>query len=247
MPNSYTAVPNVIPGNLTVAGNLKVRGGQIELGGVVPFGRVQQSSGGVLSLTSNLATDGATQESGSVTSLALLLDGANGTLTPKYMPGGGAMEIGHVPVTVMNLINAFLHSGDTAENQVAAVTLRASVLGGSGTLRLQMGVTPTVQGGVATTVRVYLGATVLVAWSFATTAPHFYTLFFHNANNPSSQDLVVIDTPHNSSPQIVRTTPAINTTIDQVFKVTLQAGATTDTTWFDFVHGEIVASNIVPS
>lgn len=70
MANSYTAIPNIVPGNLTVNGNLKVSGGQIALGKFQRQYRIQEMANGQFVETVNLDRIAATQD-----------DPTNGSLT----------------------------------------------------------------------------------------------------------------------------------------------------------------------
>ncbi len=53
MPNSYTAVPNILPGNVTIGGNLTVQGSTIKLGAGPRFTRLQDNLGREWDLSHN--------------------------------------------------------------------------------------------------------------------------------------------------------------------------------------------------
>lgn len=62
MANSYTAIPNIVPGNLTVNGNLKVSGGQIAVGKFPQQYRIQEMGNGWFVETVNIDRNLAAQD-----------------------------------------------------------------------------------------------------------------------------------------------------------------------------------------
>lgn len=161
MPNSYTAVPNVIPGNLTVQGTLSVQG----------------------------------------------------TSIPKtvFCPGGN--------------VN---HTGTTTEDFLWQPQIPPNTMPNDGGVHIFTAITSSVQGGVASTCKLYFGITPFASFSIAATGAYAVQVRLYNILNKQNQ--VIHTLVIGPSGVLVNTVAAAtqDTTLFAEFDLSITNGATTD-------------------
>jgi len=161
MPNSFTAVPNVIPGNVTIGGTLTVKG----------------------------------------------------TALPQIVncPGG--------------IVN---HTGDVTEDTVWNTNLLAGQLPNDGQWLFTAVINSAVQGGVATTVKIYFGVSSVDSFTITATGIYLLQMRFYNIGGSATNNVHII--VYSSSGVLHEALPSggIDTSVINTFKVTITNGTSTD-------------------
>lgn len=243
MANSYIAVPNVLPGNVTIGGNLTIAGDTLRVGSAAPYVRLQRVASGQLELNMNFD------------SIANQRDVATGFFKHQvFTTGNGAYEFvrgnsnnaAHTEALLVNSLTDYTNhanTGNTTENTIYTKTIRGGLLGANGALRVTVGLHVAVQGVTGTTVRVKLGATSFLVPTIAAADAVGEVIVqgvIFNQNNAS------IQAAHGFKYGGAGTTPcgdtagAINTGNDAVFSVTSQSGSASDSQTFNFIIVEQV-------
>lgn len=228
MPNSYTAVPNVIPGAVTIGGNLTVKGDVLTIGSGTPKVRLWSNAGSGVNLYANLATDFATRDDASKPAIGW---GGNFTANPLFLQrinAAGTSRIEALVTTIFSDYALHIHSGDTSEDTIYTVPVRGNTLGSNGGLRIQLAVSPTVQGGTAGTLRVKFGGTTLINLGVIAANNDLVWLTLVNRNAPNAQTGLWYSLIGTSVVGTNSVAAAIDTTVDQSLVITMQSGANTD-------------------
>jgi hypothetical protein len=233
MSNGYTAVPAIIPGNLTVNGLLTVASDAgIQIGAAAPFVRLFKDSGPGLGLSINVQTDEATRDSAGTPAHILRYSAILSNTFHGFINSVGTLTNRRIDETLAQDGTAVGNTGNTTENTTRSKVIPANSLGADGALVLEWFVTGIAQGGVATTFRVKLGGTLIFSTTDTTAEVVSFRLVFLNLNATNSQwvsgHLAKATVVTGASPGIF----AIDTTVDETLSCTIQNGAVGDN-WTD--------------
>lgn len=237
MPNGYSVVPNVLPGNVTIGGNLTVSGDQIRIGAASPFTRLGKDSFGNPVYSFNLAFDEATLDNAANVGLGLLLPvGNGGALLSKVNTAGHAQSVA-LAHPILTDYTRHTHTGDTAEDTIYSKLIRGGTIGSNGGLLVRLAYQPSVQGGVATTVRYKFGGTAMASESFtAASNGRVMTVQISNRNAQNNQTITQWLNVDGAAPAVLVSTGGIDTSADITFSITAQNGANTDSQNFEWCH-----------
>lgn len=229
MPNSYVAIPNILPGNVTIGGNLTIGGDVLRLGAAAPFVRLFKDGTARANLSQNLGVDLATRDNAAAAAHALTFDVALREVFYTYLNAAGSSS-GDVLGQVF-LLDPVLHTvtGTTVETTVSSKIVRANSLGIDGGMVIEWHLGSGAQGGVATTFRVKLGATTLITFTKAVVQQILLRLLLFNFGATNSQNMYayLIDSGNVlSNAQGIGF--AVDTTLDQTLAFTIQPGAVGD-------------------
>lgn len=230
MPNSYTAVPNVIPGQLSVGGDLDVKG-ELRVGPFTGRARIAMINNATAAFGFNLQKDEATRDDVSKGAQLFLLDG----LAPERqyfrvnVAGIGSQEA--VMSQIFSDYTLHTNTGNTTENTIYSKIIRAGLLSSNGALRLTIAYTATVQGAVAATLRVKSGGFTLAGISIPAAdnaGESIVDVLIAEQNSANAQTTTARKSVSGIAPTINRTGTAVNVAADATFIVTIQSGANTD-------------------
>ncbi len=161
MANTYTAVPNVIPGNVTIGGNLTVSGDQIRIGAAAPFCRVGKRSALIAAISHNYDLISGANDVGQNNLYLDLVAAAGNPLSGRWHDGtGGQNFYGLGQFFAFSAVSVNV-TGTVAETTVFTLNVRGGFFGANGGIRWWWSAFPAAQGGVATTLRVRIGATAV--------------------------------------------------------------------------------------
>lgn len=237
MPNGYTVVPNVIPGNVTIGGNLTVQGDQLQVGNIAPFLRAGKSSGSLTPFVGgNMGFDLASIDIARP-AWALLFDAGGRNLKMRELNAASALMDTALPQALLTDYTAHAHTGTVTEDTIYTKLIRGGVMGANGGLLGRILVASTVQGGVATSIRVRFGANLMVSWSFAAPGTFILTFFTGNRNSQAQQiNYSAAQSIAGAAPSGGSGATAVDTSADVTATITVQNGAAGDTQSFDFTE-----------
>ncbi len=247
MSNSYTAVPAIIPGPLTVNGLLTVNSDAgIRFGAAAPFGRLFKTGAGGASLSINLGTDEVTRDDGGSAAQELRIN--PGLLTPftKELNAAGTAFFTQLDRTIAQDCTAVINTGSITENTTRSKVIPANTLAQHGMLVLEWMLFANLQGGVGTTFGIRLGGTLLGSTLTTSGTNMFVRMVLLNKGLTNSQLAFVVFTSGAGTVADSVQITALDTTVDQLLAVTIKSGAATDS-WTDEgwkVHG--VVGRIAP-
>src|SRR6266571_5677762 len=116
MANGYTAVPSIIPGNLTVQGTLTLSNdGGIRIGAGAPFVRLYKRGAGGMGLSYNLGVDDLSRDLSAPPIWGLLTDPNNTTYFTKHAGNAAAGYVSVPDETIAQDGVNVSHTGDTVE------------------------------------------------------------------------------------------------------------------------------------
>lgn len=240
MPNGYTVVPNVIPGNLSVAGDLNLLG-QLRLGPGPVYGRVFSQTGGVLHCTVNNDKNGIFDQAGAMAQ-GLVLNVAGPVNGYRLFNQAGQLQLAAFLEAMATDYTLHTNTGNTTDNTIYSKLIHGNVIGVNGGLRIVVAVNTTVQGGVASTLNFKLGGTLLQAISLSTVALRVVQLDILNRNALNNQSLVQIVTSGGVAPLMVFGGSAVDTSVDQTLAVSVQNGAASDSHQLIEFHTQLLNS-----
>jgi hypothetical protein len=237
MPNSYSTVPAIIPGNLTVQGTLLSSGAISSQGGTVGADtatansarhtRIIAGTGVNDALTFNLQSDLVTRDAVTIAAFALYDELATQTLRLRLVNAvGNAMDTA-LEATLLS-VSAPVANGGNVEATLYSKLIRGGIIGNNGIVLLRFAINPSVQGGVATTVRVKLGAVTLWSYTYAALTTSFGELFFCNENAAATNHTVARSLVAAAPSAVTVANAGVDTSVDQALAVTVQGGAGTD-------------------
>lgn len=228
MSNSYTAVPNIIPGTLTVGGDVDVKG-EVRVGPYTPRLRLRLDSWGYGYLGYNANGNGTNRDDLSRGS-SILTVGPPALQFNAYMQNtaNGANNCALLQVLGSDY-GGHSHTGTTTDDTVVSRVLSASIIGMNGGVRVRVGISSIGQGAPVTTVRVKLGATTLASQTFGATGGYIFVVTFYNKNNYTVQGLDTLWQANGAAPVLaVGGTAGVDTSADQTLAVSIQNGTLSD-------------------
>jgi hypothetical protein len=241
MPNAYTAVPSVIPGDLTVNGKLIISGGG---GGI--FARLFADASSHLWLTSNLKDAGGnSRDNAGFPAFALNMNSGARKLMHRYVSDAGVVHDDAVSRVIASDYTLHTHVGTVTEDTIYTIPIRALSLSANGSLRLLLLIQNNVQAAPNTLIRFRFGGVIAGSVAITSTVGSSVNLefFLGNANATNAQicGLLVSGTiVPGSSALIGQPSPPLDTTLDQNLTVTIQNGTATDSYGFAVMRCELV-------
>ncbi len=228
MANSYSVTPNTLLGNATITGNLDVDTGQN-----FPIHIGENGTSATIGWNMNEAL--AAINAG-FTLYGFRMPAGGGVLTVVRQVVGGAQKSFGVVLCEMLQLGSTVNTGNTTENTIYQSTVRAGLMDLRGLLKLRFYFNTTVQGATASTIRVYFGATVFNSPVITASGIRQYDADIQALGLPNSQAMGICLQTHAAVPQMALITTAVDTTVDQVLKITCQNGSSTDSHQFYFAH-----------
>lgn len=259
MPNSYTAVPGIIPGNLTVNGNVVATGTVTGTGGVTSGananaaqfletasgfnGHIVNMAGMGVAFGVNLNTDGAARSNLTKPAWALGFDPNTGISKHRLLnAAGNPMDV----AARLNLLTdpaQHAHTGTVTEDTIYTKLIRGGIIGANGVLELHVQLRTTVQGATATLVRVNAnGLFQITAASFTTVTNSDILVRLINQNSVALQHVYARNIASGANPLIADIARAIDFSVDQTITVTIQNGTSTDNQFLEFGSIDLVNS-----
>ncbi len=228
MPNSYATVPNILPGNVTIGGNLTVSGDTIRIGAATPFTRVQKLPAGGASISYNVDRISAVTDLAQQNLWLMMLESGALPLQGRWHDGIGGSNTFAVPMALGWTGVTTNVTGTVAETTVFSVSIRGGFFGASGGLRFWWAPVAAAQGGVATTLRVKLGATAFFSVATATVDSWLIHGAIMNQNATGLQKSYVYSQRGAVLNGPVESAPAENTLNTLTLAFTIQPGAVGD-------------------
>ncbi len=229
MANTYATVPNVLPGNVTIGGTLTVSGDFIRIGAASPFCRVGKSTIGGAILTYNVGNDVATRDNGAAAAASLELLRTGGQFARMVLTNpAGNVDPTLLDETFHQTGTSLVNTGNVTENTIYTKVLNGNTLQSHGALVVQTLLVGTVQGGVATTFRLKLGASVLFAPTSAAVKTILLRMWLLNQAVTNAQRAVLEQWESTGFVGVTQNTFAVDTTVNQALALTIQNGAAAD-------------------
>ncbi len=233
MSNSYTAVPAIIPGPLTVNGLLTVNSDAgIRIGAVAPFVRVFKFSVADGLFSSNLQPDRATRDTTLQAAFAYGINNFGNGLYGVQLNIPGTQIFTEQDTTIAQDGTAVINTGNTTENTTRSKVIPGNTLGQHGMLVLEWMLFANLQGGVGTTFGIRLGGTLLGSTVTTSGTNMFVRMVLLNKGLTNSQLAFVVFTSGAGTVADSVQITALDTTVDQLLAVTIKSGAATDS-WTD--------------
>lgn len=234
MPNGFTVIPAIIPGNLTVTGNLSVTGtatagnldtaGEVRVGSSPARGRLFKTAGGLFAVVGNLQNDLATRDDNAAAGFGLVLNPAGGFSQRRMVnTAGNAMDFADA-LAVLAQPTLFTNTGNTTENTAYTRTLRGGTLGGNSGLLFRMaGIINTVVGG-GCTIRCKMGGVTVGSFAFGANIAVAYVMevWAMQNNSQTSYRANTIVHQQGTNPSFANASGADDVTVDNPVVITMQ-------------------------
>lgn len=245
MPNSYTSVPAIIPGNLTVQGGLNVAGNLVDLAAGTPFIQIGSPSvgsprqvrigySGVAgeSLTFNLNPDLVTRDSTGIPAYALVHDPTGAKFFLRIVNAAGNPMDTAPRLAVLTDFTNHINTGNTTENTIYSKVIRAGLLGSNGALAFAVQYNATAAGAGTTNVRVRFGGTATILWSFTGVGKRRCEGWVFAPNNNALANHEEVTFTDAAVPSMGNGSVAVDWTIDQTMTITAQSANAGDSQTF---------------
>jgi hypothetical protein len=186
MPNSYSTIPNILPGDVSIGGNLIVNGNLLRLGSAPGFLRLQWKPAEA-DFTWNFEEGTGNRDTNSDGMCALHLT-ASGS-GPFWERGNinGNIRFEALPTVIYTRYSNIPHTGTTTEDTIDTATIRPIFMGPDGGLHLRFHVNHSTQGGTVTTVRVKFGGTLMGSYTVAAPQLIRCEVTIYNRSSQSAQ------------------------------------------------------------
>lgn len=246
MPNSYTTVPSIIPGNLTVQGNMAASG-SVSGSSIVGTASVTVGSGRTTThlATSgtnyggvfvNVAQDGVTRDNTLFPAWMYTYDPTNSKLSMRMInAAGSAMDVAP-RLTVAALGSQITTTGIVASIAQYGATLRANVMGAHGGLRMRAVFTVNALVSASIPLNIQLGGVTIVSVALNATGLWAIEALVLNQALTNSQRGVLWVYRNGVAPALSVGTSAVDTTADQAFQAVAVMGNVGDSITAN--HGE---------
>lgn len=226
MPNGYTAVPNVLPGNVTIGGNLFVGGDLLRVGAAAPYVRLQKSAPAQCNVTFNVDAVTPTRDTAAEAfNLFQNITASNGPQLQRFN-SAGSTHLEALLSTMFTDYTAHTNTGNVTENTIYSKVLRANLLGPNGAMRIRMAFASAGQGAGTTNLRIKLAGTAEVTIPLVTAdagANHELEAICANRGSVSSQFWSALKVASGIATLVTNGTDTVNTGADQTLSVTLQS------------------------
>lgn len=239
MPNGYTTVPQIIPGTLSIGGDLDVKG-EIRVGPFTSRLHLFMTNDFTAWLTYNWKKDNANpDEAGSKSNMLILGDGQQVPAFEFRNTAPVRTQAANRQILYSRTVQS-VHTGGVAESTIDSKIIPATLIGLNGALRVVCFFNVTVQGGVASTFRVKLGATTLLNIPIGgVIGPTWIEVLIANQNVGNSQLVLTVQWLGTGN-AVFENTAAVNTLAQQTLTITMQNGAASDSQNFDVTFVELV-------
>lgn len=232
MPNSFTVVPNIIPGNVTIGGTLTVGGEELRVGAGIPFVRIGRDTSSRGGISWNYDMQTGAKDSGPTS--AAFLNVAVDPVNPSYLRINPAntSRTEALSTGIFTDYVAHNHTGTTTEDTIYTKTIPANTMGANGALRGFLRWSSSSQGATNTTIRIKLGTSVVLI-TFATVDSFFVDFLFANQNAANANV--------NHFTRVALSTGTVtggggatsqDTSVDTTFSITVTNGTSTDAQQF---------------
>lgn len=244
MPNSFTVLPNVLPGNVTIGGNLTVSGDQLRIGAASPFVRLGKDGSGFMLLSQNIQFDDITRDAAGAAAFGRLYVAPNAGDRPLLInTAGNQMTMAALQVLFSDS-TSHSHTGTTTEDTIYSRVIRANTLANNSILHLYLRMLNSAQAAGAPTLRLKFGAGNTVnAVTFA--AATSYDVHLYTAYQNSSSACAVRGVKTNLSTgtvEVLSTGGSTDITADETFSVTIQNVTAGDSQAFEIAVLELLNS-----
>jgi hypothetical protein len=226
MPNGYTAIPQIVSGNLQVTGDLDVKG-EVRAGPGTVRARLGAIVSGSPALSFNYSLSNAAQDAAGSDSYLLFWSGADGKLRVRNFRSVSFPQDFPVPMLVGFDNTTHTHTGDTTEDTIYTKTLRGGQIGPNGALRLRFFVSQTAVT-TSMTLRVRLGGTLLFSVALTVVGGFWVEAIIQNQNAQNAQSFEYIALKDTNTIQQAQGTAAIDTSADQNLTISLQNTTNSD-------------------
>jgi len=227
MPNAYTVVPSVVPGQLTVGGDLDVKG-KILVGAFTPRLRLQVESVSQANFSWNLDATGPRDDLSRPAQRLVFGDASAPDPRLIRYNAAGNFDSQGLETCILSDYTAHTNTGDTVEHVQVSKTIRSHMIGANGGLRVRVSVTSNVQGAGTSVVRVKVGATMMLSFVMNATGVYIMEGVILNRNAENSQycesSTYQVGGAMSGSNQV----QTIDTSADTNWAVTLQGANATD-------------------
>jgi hypothetical protein len=225
---------------VTIGGNLTVSGDQVTIGAAAQKMRIGKAAVGQGNISFNLGFDSATVDSGGNSAYAIQFPQSGAQPQLRAVNTAGNAQVMAIPKTLLTDYTLHQNTGSTTENTIYSKLIRANTLGANGGFIVRLQMSYGTQGGVATTVRIKFGATVLESDTAAAPAQKYMEFIFTNQNAVNNnRDLLRVMNTGTGAWSSANATDNIDTSVDQTLSVTSQSGAVGDITNFFTIEVEM--------
>lgn len=243
MPNSYSVVPNVLPGNVTVGGDLTITGSVIRLGSGPPFARLARAGGGNLLLTNNLASDLVTRDDAAQAANVLDMFQSTAPVLVRRMNAAGNFNDAALTLPIFTDYTQHAHTGTVTEDTIYTKVIRGGIIGANGGLHIRMFLSASAQGAPATTFRFRFGAVLCESDAITATSARWYEFYLWNQNAANSnRHLLRVHNLTTNALSNANGTDTFDFSVDQTLNITVQNGTATDTQTFLTVGAQLINS-----
>lgn len=243
MANSYIAIPNVLPGNVTIGGTLTVAGNEIVVGSFAEKIHIAMDAQNVAKIAWN-QKQGSTSRDNAAKAANAIFFGSPGTQPGINLTNSaGSVVDNALPATIFTDFTDHSHTGTVTNDTIYSKTLRANLLGNSGALRFTLGYICSVQGATPSTLQFQLGGTTF----FSTSIPAAdngkssaieVVMAEKNVNN--SQSTYAKKLVDGVAPALGMGLTSVSIASDQVLTVVITNGAVSDQQLFRLLAIELI-------
>ena len=245
MANNYTAIPNIIAGNLKVVGTLTVQGDTLQVGAQSPYVRLIKQFPGNGGMTVNLQHDGATRDDPSLFGWGINF-GCQwpGSMEVSHETPAGVLTQTACPLVVFS--DSTAHNGSGAGGDLAIISrvIRGNTIGPNGMFMLRTwgSIITAASGGVT-----FNGSFGGVNFPVATVGPSLNSncavmFFITNVNATNAQRLATVAAGTNVASSVLASVGAIDTTVDQTLSLSLHFTQPGDNAYMFGVEGVLLNS-----
>lgn len=228
MPNSYTAIPGIVAGNLQVSGNVTIQGDVLRIGSQSPFIRVYKKSQFVGQLSTNIQQDGVTRDDVSHTGIVHGMNTAiDGPDLFRENTAGNGMDTAYTSVLFSDY-TSHVHTGTVTQDTIVSKLVRGGVIGANGALRGRCQFQSTTQGAGSSVIFAKLGV-VIANFNISAAGQYLFEFFLGNRNAQNNSEIWGMLTNLTTGAVVgVASTTANDNSVDNTFSVALQNANTTD-------------------
>ena len=210
---------------------------EVQIGIATPVVRVAKFTGGAAGVSWNLGTNLLTRDSVGLPGAALLLNGTGFGPEHAITGDGLANTFSKLASELVHLAGVTTVTGTVAETDFFNRTVSPNVVRTSGGFAAQVLLLGTTQGGVASTFRFRFGGTILDTFTKAATATIIWTIYVINQGAANSQEWFAWRMDSVAGLTVARGTAAVDSTLSQAFRCTIQPGAVADSWAMRCAHG----------
>lgn len=251
MPNSYSAIPNIFPGNVTVQGALLVNGqingtssaaltNQLTMGATPPLAcRVFPDLGIGPGISANLLASGGRGD-GATGAYALILDAVNKKVFLRMVNTAGSFMDVAPRVTIASDYAQHVHTGTVTVDAIYSRVIRGGLIGANGGVKLTTMLAYNANGASVTTLSFVFGGVSNTIFATATAVDTTIEVWMVNQNALNVQRVVCRILRSGQAVAHSIFALAVDTSADQTLAVTMQNGTGTDQQTFYAMETELL-------